>query len=127
MEVLFFFLPTFSTSSLTADLETAVRYLWRTASLCLSLTALRADPAAPDTSWLCSDTMVSKHWDSCQLLGCSDQVQLDIKLEELGLPAGTAAGVGQLPVLSQLRLVSSQLPLVQLLPDWSVSGRTEKT
>ena len=70
--------------------------------------------------------MVSKHCDSCQLLGCSDQVQLDIKLEELGLPAGTAAGVGQLPVLSQLRLVSSQLPLVQLLPDWSVSGKTEK-
>ena len=63
---------------LDVDLDTAVRYLCTTQSLCRSLTALLVLRAAPAIRPLCSEMIEARHKPSCSSEGCSAQAQLDI-------------------------------------------------
>ena len=103
---------------MTAERLTAVRYLCRTVSRWLSLAELRELAAAPHTSWLCSVTRRSRQELSWAGVGWSDQVQelitdWDWLVENLLKCAEDWEGRVVL-LLSELRLVSSQLPLLLL-------------
>ena len=90
-----------------------MRCLWSTVSLCRSLTEESVVVAASRTSPLCSATTASRHSSSWAQLGCSLQVQLDTSCWQLRPPAAEAGEeqAGAAVLLSELMLVSSQLPL----------------
>ena len=90
-----------------------MRCLWSTVSLCRSLTEESVVVAASRTRPLCSATTASRHSSNWDQLGCSLQVQLDTSCWQLRPPAAEAGEeqVGAAVLLSELMLVSSQLPL----------------